>query len=139
MSPTEEDFDDMHHALGRPDGPHVEPYRNRYICEADGPQAARFLALGLWDKAGTMNGGRDGIYQVTLEGRAQVMAWLVASQRAKGLRPWIVTGKGMTASTVIAKSASAAKYDVYLRVSDTYDFGGFLGFLKLGVKARVAA
>lgn len=139
MKPTDEDFDDMHHALGRPDGPHVTPYRNFYSCAADGPSAKRFDALGLWDMGRPINEGRDAVYRVSAEGQRLLMVWLVARQRAAGLRPWVVHGGGITARTVIAKSRSAARFDVYREISDVYLFDdGFRGFLALGVQARVA-
>lgn len=137
MSPTDADFDDMHHALGRPDGPHVEPYRNRYICATQGPQGDRFDALGLWRRAGTINDGSDTVYVVTDEGQRLTMVWLVARQRAAGLRPWVVHGGGITARTIVAKSRSAARFDVYREISDTYDMT-FREFVALGVQVRAA-
>lgn len=137
LTPTDDDFDDMHHALGRPDGPHVEPYRNRYICEIDGPQAQRFMALDLWDRVGTMNAGRDGIFQVTLAGRAMLMDWLKARQLSKGIRAWSVSGRDLPPRVVMAKSPAAARYEVYLQISDAYDMT-FREFIGRGIKARAA-
>lgn len=139
ITPTEADFDDMHHALGRPDGPHVAPYRNRYCCAADGPEAKRFMVLGLWERGRLINGGKDAFFSVTPEGVRQVMAWLVARQRAEGLRPWLVKSPYVDTRTVIAKSRSAARFSVYRDISDCYHFdNGFRGFLALGVSVTAA-
>lgn len=114
MSPTDADFGDMHHALGRPAGPHVQPYRNYFCTEAGGALALRFEALGLWEKARTINEGRDAFYRVTDEGRALVWRWLAERNRAKGLRAYRVTGIDLSPEVVMAKSPAAAKYNVYL-------------------------
>lgn len=135
--PNEADLDDMHHALGRPDGPHVKPYRNYYCTDANCPQAQRFEALGLWVRDGLINGGRDAIYRVNDEGQRLVMSWVVARQRAAGLRPYVVTSTEFCHRTVIAKSRSAARADVWRDISDCYDMT-FREFLRLGVSVRLA-
>jgi hypothetical protein len=74
MAPTDEDFDDMHHAIGRKG---IEKaFRNYYCTETDGPTAKRFEALGFWDKMRTINDGRDAIYSVNLAGIDALRAWL---------------------------------------------------------------
>lgn len=76
---TDDDFDDMHHALGRPslqvlkDGAH---YRNFYSVSVDSITAERFMRTGLWALARTINGGRDGVYTVTADGRSFLADWL---------------------------------------------------------------
>jgi len=137
--PTGDDFDDMHHALGRPDGRHVQPYRNRYCTDTDGSTARRFEALGLWRRIGLINAGAMAMFEVNERGRELLMAWLDEKNRSAGVRAWAVGGGGVTERIVMARTRSAARYDVYLSISDVYHFdGGFRGFLALGVRARAA-
>lgn len=137
MTPTDEDFDDMHHALGRPDGPHVEPYRNRYVVGIDSPTAERFLALGLWRLDCKINHGRDGVFSVTPDGYWACMRWLLAKQRADGLRRWTVSGEGFADRQILAKSRSAARAHVWRQRADCWDIS-FREFLRLGVAVRSA-
>lgn len=136
ITPTDADFDDMHHALGRPDGPHVTPYRNRYVVGMDSPTASRFAGLGLWRLGGKMNQGQDGIFYVTDEGIALTLRWVAVQQRARGQRCYRVSGRDLTDRVVVAKSRSAAVFDVYREISDVYHFtDGFRGFLRLKPRA----
>lgn len=136
MTPTDADFDNMHHALGRPDGPHVTPYRNYFAIDADSPTAQRFEALGLWLKGRQIGGGLVA-YHVTDEGQRLTMTWMTKRQAAQGLRPWIVSGREIATRTVIAKSRRAAVYHVFLEVSDAWSIS-FRDFLRLDVRARTA-
>jgi len=45
--PTDSDFDNMHHALGRPAGPLVRPYRNHFCIGVGSDLARRFEDTGL--------------------------------------------------------------------------------------------
>ncbi|MBX3482524.1 hypothetical protein [Phenylobacterium sp.] len=138
LTPDEADYDDMHHALGRPPGRWVEPFRNHFCCPAEGPEAERFETLGsYWRKVGLINGGADAIYRVTPHGVRQVMAWLALRDRAAGRRAWRVFGGGVSERVVVAKSASQAKYFVYLDLNDVWNCG-FRAFCGRGVKARLA-
>ena len=76
MTPTNEDFEDMHLALGRPGDPQGKTFRNSYHCEADGDQAKRFEALGWWDRSRLINSGRDAIYIVNDAGKQALADWL---------------------------------------------------------------
>jgi hypothetical protein len=135
--PTDADFDQMHHALGRPAGSHVEPYRNYYAVDPDGPDAKRFQVLDLyWTRGRSISGGLVA-FHVTPQGIRNALAWVDMRNRAQGKRPWIVYGGGLTTRVVIARSPHAAKYDVWLEVSDVLQ-GDFGDFLKLGVRARAA-
>lgn len=137
LTPGDPDYDHMHHALGRPAGRHVEPYRNYFACDPDGPDAKRFEVLGsYWRKGRAISGGLVS-YHVTPHGVEQVMAWLDLRNRAAGKRAWRVYGGGFTDRVVIAKSAHAAKYDVWLDVGDVLP-GDFGDFLKTGIRARAA-
>jgi len=78
IEPTDEDFDDMHHALGRPDDPSVASYRNYYCVAHDSPTANRFRALGWWIESHRINKGRDGIFTVNDDGRKALCAWMQA-------------------------------------------------------------
>lgn len=137
LSPVDEDFDHMHHALGRPAGAHVKPYRNYFACDPNGPDAERFEELGLyWSRGAQISGGLVN-FHVTPHGVRNVIAWLELRHRAEGKRAWRVFGGGFSERVVIAKSAHAAKYDVFLEVCDFLE-GGFGDFLRLGVRARAA-
>lgn len=139
LTPTEEDYDDMHHALGRPDGRWVQPSRNYYVVGLYTDTAARFRILGsFWQLRTTINGNRDGVFAVTPYGVDQVMAWLELKHRAKGLRAWRVDGAGITARTIVARSASAAKHQVYVELSDVGYFDTYRDFVTSGIRARAA-
>lgn len=73
---TAADFDDMHHALGRPADPMVPSYRNHFCIDAGNPQGAHMLATGCWTFARTINGGNDAVYCVTQDGRSALADWL---------------------------------------------------------------
>lgn len=137
--PTEADFDNLHHALGRPEGPHVKPYRDHFCCDVDGEQARRFDALpDLWMRGRTINGGKDIYYHVTVEGLHRTMTWLADRNRARGLALWRVKGRGFDEKTVLARSAAAARADVYRALADTWTDFSFRDFLSLRVTARRA-
>lgn len=139
VDPTADDFDDMHHALGRPDGRHTQPYRNRYATDAHGRTAQRFEALGLWHRIGLINAGAMAMYEVNETGRALLMDWIDEKNRSAGVRAWAVSGGGVGERIVMARTRDAAKYNVYLSISDVYHFNdGFRDFLALGVRARAA-
>ena len=75
---TEDDFDDLHHALGRPDlarlraGKH---YRNFYATDAGSPWAVRAESLGLWERI-TRDGERVVTYRVNDDGKSVLADWL---------------------------------------------------------------
>jgi hypothetical protein len=75
--PTDDDFADMHHALGRPE--RLGGYfcsRNYYCTPRGGEQARRFEALGLWDFVRAINDGKDAVYAVNGAGRDRLMTWM---------------------------------------------------------------
>lgn len=139
LTPGDDDFDNMHHALGRPAGRWVKPYRNFFVCAADGADAKRFEILGsYWERGGLLNGGRAVAFRVTPHGIREVMAWLALRERAAGLRPWVVSGRGIATRTVVAKSAGAAKFSVWGEISDVWP-DGYRTFLKqTDMRARLA-
>lgn len=68
--PDTADFDNMHHALGRPADPLVQTYRNRFCIGLETSQAARFRELAdYWALDGKINEDRDGLFSVTQHGR----------------------------------------------------------------------
>jgi hypothetical protein len=83
IAPTDEDFDDMHHALGRPATLDGEPYRNHFVTETLGPTARRFEALGFWTFTRLMNRTRDSVYRVNDAGKAALADWLKANAKAE--------------------------------------------------------
>lgn len=115
---SDEDLDDMHHALGRPDGPHVKPYRNRYVIGRDTEQARRMAASPAWKEVARMNEGADSVFAVTDAGKAALWRWLRAKHKAAGVRAYRVTGEGLSERVVMAKSRAAAKADVWRDLSD---------------------
>lgn len=132
------DFDDMHHALGRPVGPHVVPYRNYFATNTGGPDALRFEDTGLWIKGQGVPGGLT-YYHVSEEGIRCVMAWIAEKNQSAGLRAYAVSGGGLSASkTVMARTRSAAKYAVWLEFSDVVDFS-YGDWLSRGPRVRLAA
>lgn len=136
---TDSDLDDMHHALGRPDGPHVRPYRNRYVVGLDSKQGRVMAASRGWELTCTMNGGRDGVFAVTHEGRAAMYRWQEAKHRAAGQRRYVVSAKGCDPFDVMARSAAAAKYALYLHLADAgWCNDGFKEFVRLSPMARAA-
>ncbi|WP_395443618.1 hypothetical protein [Caulobacter sp. UC70_42] len=135
---TEADLDHMHHALGRPVGPHVVPYRNYFATSTESPDAKRFEEIGLWVKGQGVPGGLT-YYHVNDEGQRRVWSWLSERNRKDGLRAYAVSGGGLIATkTVMAKSRSAAKYAVWLEFSDVVDFG-YGEWLSRGPRVRLAA
>lgn len=76
IEPTEADYDDMHHALGRPRSPRFDTYRNHYCLPSGTAQQARFEALGWWDFCRTINDGRDAVYSVNGAGKQALADWL---------------------------------------------------------------
>lgn len=75
---TDADFDDMHHALGRPSlnvlalGGH---YRNFYATEAGSDWALRAERTGFWVKLST-DGERLAVYRVNNDGMSALADWL---------------------------------------------------------------
>ena len=78
MMVLDEDYDDMHHALGRPVLASSATYRNYYCIGKGSDTAKRFESLGFWDFITTINAGRDAIYSVNGAGRAALGKWLAA-------------------------------------------------------------
>lgn len=81
LDPTDEDYDDMLHAMGRPALPIFdEVYRNYYCCAADSDQSRRFEALGCWDFVRFINEHRgnlkDAIYEVNGVGKQALERWM---------------------------------------------------------------
>lgn len=76
MNATDEDYDDMHHALGRPRTARQETHRNYYSVGVDSATATRFHTLGWWNLRCTINGGRDGIFEVNHRGLDALEHWL---------------------------------------------------------------
>lgn len=75
MTPTDADYDDMHHALGRPKRADADTYRNYYCIEVGSAGAKRFEALGWWDFVCTIN-ARDAIYSVNGSGKQALAGWM---------------------------------------------------------------
>lgn len=80
----DEDFDDMHHAIGRAKTL-KDAYRNYYCVGVESETAKRFKALGWWDLASTINDGRDGIFTVNMAGIIALENWLSARTQSEKL------------------------------------------------------
>jgi hypothetical protein len=81
---TPDDFDDMHHALGRPDLETLlegENYRNFYATEAGSAWAQRAESMGMWDRVWHQ---RSGIvtYRLNGDGKSALADWLRLQQAA---------------------------------------------------------
>lgn len=76
IEPTEADYDDMHHALGRPKRADADTYRNYYCVPVGTDTERRFNALGWWDFSHTINDGRSAIYSVNGAGKAALDKWI---------------------------------------------------------------
>ena len=75
--PTEEDYDDMHHALGRPARRTSETYRNHYCAPINHPMVERFERLGWWDRGRECsNNGELVFYHVNGAGKEALAKWL---------------------------------------------------------------
>lgn len=75
---TPDDFDDMHHALGRPDLAMLREggnYRNFYATEANSAWAQRAESLGFWDRI-THAGHSVVTYRVNSDGKSALADWL---------------------------------------------------------------
>ncbi|MCR5876964.1 hypothetical protein [Phenylobacterium sp. J367] len=75
---TDADFDDLHHALGRPDLSTLregECYRNFYATERGSEWAKRAEASGLWDLI-TGSEARMVTYRVNADGKSALEDWL---------------------------------------------------------------
>lgn len=122
------------HALGRPVEPLAPTFRNHFATDATGQRAAEFLASPYWKPAGLT--GDMAFFSVTEEGRRALAAHLKAIGDPH--RPYAVTYEGTT-SIVPAKSASAAKYALYLQISDCFcdlRFRDFVGKTRAVLAAR---
>lgn len=78
IAPVDDDFDNMHHALGRPANPSGDCYRNYFCTAAEGELAQRFELLGFWDFGRRINDGRDAIYHVNGAGKQALAEWMRA-------------------------------------------------------------
>lgn len=136
---TEAELDDMHHALGRPDGPHVKPYRNYYVLDACCAQAARMEASTGWRRKGLINSNRDSVFAVTEEGKRAVFQWLAAKQQTAGLRRYVVSVHDGEPLNVVARSAAAAKHEMFLHLADAgWCPDGYPDFIRLKPRAVLA-
>jgi hypothetical protein len=82
---TADDFDDMHHALGRPDLAALtagQNSRNFFATESGSSWAQHAEALGLWDRITRQ--GRGGIvtYRVNADGKSALADWLKLREAA---------------------------------------------------------
>lgn len=117
-------FDHMDHALGRHFDPAGETFRNYFATEAGGELAQQFDSSPWW----ALNGVRSDMayYRVTDAGIAALKVHLAEHAPIKA---FIVSFNGYS-STVTAATASAAKYDYWLGVSDIYSDLTFIDFCR---------
>lgn len=73
---SEGDYDDMHHALGRPQSSTDGTYRNYYCCSIGSGEQQRFEDTGCWDFGRYINDGRDAIYHVNGVGKQKLGEWM---------------------------------------------------------------
>lgn len=124
-------MDNIDHAIGRPVDPMAESHRN-YFATEEGELAASFRASPHWQYDGA--GGSMLYFSVTDEGRRALRDHLKAI--ADPHRAYAVTFRGYT-STVVGTSRDNAKYQHFLRVSDTDPDLTFQSYCRRA-KARLA-
>nr|WP_278422955.1 hypothetical protein [Brucella anthropi]DAM62868.1 MAG TPA: hypothetical protein [Caudoviricetes sp.] len=112
------------HALGRPTFPLEETYRNHFATDADSNRAKEFSKSLHWRKTGQ----RDDMafFAVTDLGRHALADHLKNLPDNK----IFVVSYWKWSKIVTARSRSAARYDVFLDVSDSSDIS-FREFLKV--------
>lgn len=117
-------IDLIDHALGRPTFPLKETYRNHFATDADSNRAKEFSKSLYWRKTGQ----RDDMafFAVTDLGRHALADHLKQMPDNK----IFVVSYWEWSKIVTAKSRSAARYDVFLDVSDIGDIS-FREFLKV--------
>jgi hypothetical protein len=117
-------MDRIDHALGRPAFPLAESYRNYFNTD---PNDERFVDNLHWRQFA------PGYFAVTRSGREALAAYLIAEGQQPKVYEIALDYDGERFSRrVPAKSRSAAKYDYWLRVSDTSDvsFRDFLACIQ---------
>lgn len=117
-------FDRMDHALGRCFDPAGETHRNYFATDAGGDLASEFNRSPYWALSGQQ--GDMAYYYVSDAGIAALKAHLAIHAPIKA---FVVSFNGYS-STVTAKSASAAKYDYWLGISDIYCDLTFIEFCR---------
>jgi hypothetical protein len=125
-------FDHMDHALGRHYDPAGETHRNYFATEAGGKLSQEFDASPWWERGSA----RDDMayYRVTEAGIAALKSHLA---EYAPISAFVVSFNGYS-STVTATTASKAKYDYWLGVSDVYSDLTFIEFSR-GARVRRAA
>ena len=88
---TPDDFDDMHHAMGRPDLATLlegENYRNYFATEAGSAWAVHAEALGVWERI-TREGAGIITYRLNADGKSALADWLslqIPAENSAGVR-----------------------------------------------------
>ncbi len=120
----DKDLDLIDHALGRPTFPLKETYRNYFAIDADSDLANKFSKSLNWRKSGQ----RDDMayFAVTELGRHALADHL---KRLPDNKVFVVSYWEWS-KIVTAKSRAAARYDVFLDVSDCSEIT-FHEFLKI--------
>ncbi|WP_421358158.1 hypothetical protein [Agrobacterium rosae] len=113
----DKEMDRIDHALGRPVDPTRETYRDHYATNSHGATGKGFDHSLNWKRGQSLPGGMT-YFHVTDHGRQVLKQYLKAI--GDNHRLFEVSFKGFT-STVVAVSASKAKYSYWLDVSDTSD------------------
>lgn len=62
-------LDDVDHALGRPENPHGETYRNYYAANVGGPEFTFMEGSPWWERSSDIADGKMACFHVTKEGR----------------------------------------------------------------------
>lgn len=122
-------FDNMHHALGRPfhDEIHGETYRNYFAAGPDSETAERMAASPHWTDGNI--GGSCVFFHVTEQGKAALSEYI--AENVETPNRYTVTHKyGGGENIVTAKSHSAAKYAAYLYTDSDMTFKDFLKIVK---------
>lgn len=127
------DMDRIDHALGRPLDPMAETYRNHYAIDANKKEAEEMRASPHWRGGNSVTGMT--FFHVTDEGRKALADHL--KEIGDPHRSFIVTFDGFDA-TVVSITPAKARYEYWLRISDSWSELKF-GELLRGSKVRRAA
>ena len=125
-------MDHIDHALGRPVDPLEETYRNYFYVVGDTDLRKYMTGSPHWQSDGKVTGGE--YFSVTEAGKKALAAHL--REIGDKHRKFIVSWRGYDMPT-IAETASKAKYNKWLDVSDIDDSLTFAKFQKTA-KVRLA-
>jgi len=130
---NDKSMDHIDHALGRPLDPMGETYRNHFATSPDSDEAKAFRQSPNWEEASRRGAGNMAFFYVTQAG-ARALRDHLKSIGDKH-RAFSIRFEGYTAQ-VVAETASKAKYNHWLKISDCWSELTFKEYCK---RARVVS